>query len=326
MRWDSEKDVLLYPVKMIPTTQITTKRDILQQTSRLYDPLGLLNPVTIRAKLLLQELWKQNHDWDTPLPDEIQEKWHSIVTDFNSVTSTTFPRCYFENGPHTSGDTCIHIFCDASLTSYGATAYICRGNQSTLIMAKSRVAPLKKLTLPRLELMAAVIGSRLCKHLQQNTSISQIHLWSDSQIVLYWLQTTKTLQLFVRNRVAEIHELTDNRKWKYCPTKDNPADLLTRGISASHFKNSNLWFHGPTWITTSDKWPVWREADTYVTMATMIDPTPTRPSDDTALPVNSSNFVDMSRFSSLSKLLRVTSYVLRFLKKLSDREVVHGKI
>ncbi|XP_053402321.1 uncharacterized protein LOC128557840 [Mercenaria mercenaria] len=180
-------------------------------------------------------------------------------------------------------------------------------------MSKTRVAPLKKLTLPRLELMAAVIGSRLCKHLKQNTSIPQIHLWSDSQIVLYWLQTSKTLQRFVRNRVTEIHELTENRKWRYCPTKDNPADLLTRGISTSHFKISNLWFQGPKWLTTPDSWPVWQERDTYVTMATITDPVPTSKSEYTALPVNNSSFVDMSRFSSLAKLLKVTAYVLRFI-------------
>ncbi|XP_053388226.1 uncharacterized protein LOC128551404 [Mercenaria mercenaria] len=225
-----------------------------------------------------------------PLPHDIQEKWRSLITDLNSVTTTTFPRYYY---------TCIHIFCDASLLSYGATAYVCRDNQSTLMMAKTRVAPLKKLTLPRLELMAAVISSRLCKHLKQNTSIPQIHLWSDSQIVLYWLQTSKTLQRIVRNRVTEIHELTENRKSRYCPTKDNPADLLTRGISTSHFKISNLWFHESKWLTTPDSWPVWQERDTYVTMATITDPVPISKSEDTALQVNNSSFV--------------TAYVLRFI-------------
>ncbi|XP_060559755.1 uncharacterized protein LOC132719842 [Ruditapes philippinarum] len=180
-------------------------------------------------------------------------------------------------------------------------------------MAKTRVAPLKKLTLPRLELMAAVIGSRLSKHLQQNTSITQIYLWSDSQIVLSWLQTPKTLPRFVRNRVIEIQALSENRKWNYCPTKENPADLLTRGISVTHFKNSNLWFHGPTWLTTPDSWPVWQEKDTYVTMTTFIDPA-TKPK-DTILPLSNISFIDMSRFSSLRKLLRVTAYVLRFIFK-----------
>ncbi|XP_053391770.1 uncharacterized protein LOC128554523 [Mercenaria mercenaria] len=175
-----------------------------------------------------------------PLPHDIKEKWRSLLTNLNSVTITTFPRYYFENTPLTSNYTCIHIFCDASLLSYGATAYVCRDNQSTFMMAMTRLAPLKKLTLSRLELMTAVIGSRLCKLLQKNTSIPQIYLWSDSQIVLYWLQTSKTLQRFVRNRVTEIRELTENRKWRYCPTKDNPADLVTSGISTSHFKNSDL--------------------------------------------------------------------------------------
>ncbi|XP_060558607.1 uncharacterized protein LOC132718918 [Ruditapes philippinarum] len=176
MKWDTNSDVLLYPVRNIPNTQIVTKREILQHTSRIYDPLGLLSPVTIRATLLLQELWQQKFEWDMSLPDSIQEKWRSLITDLNSVTKTTLPRYYFENTLNASSNTCIHIFCDASLVSYGATACICRNNQSSLLMAKIRVAPLKKLTLPRLELMAAVIGSRLSKHLQHNTSIAQIYL------------------------------------------------------------------------------------------------------------------------------------------------------
>ncbi|XP_060554822.1 uncharacterized protein LOC132715774 [Ruditapes philippinarum] len=97
MKWDTNSDVLLYPVRNIPNTQIVTKREILQHTSRIYDPLGLLNQVTIRAKLLLQELWQQKFEWDMPLPDSIQEKWRSLITDLNSVTKTTFPRYYFEN-------------------------------------------------------------------------------------------------------------------------------------------------------------------------------------------------------------------------------------
>ncbi|XP_060578231.1 uncharacterized protein LOC132735303 [Ruditapes philippinarum] len=249
---------------------------------------GLLSPVTIRAKLRLQELWQQKFEWDMPLPDSIQEKWRSLITNLKSVTKTTFPRYYFKNTLNASSNTCIHIFCDASLVWYGATAYICRDNQSTLVMAKTRVAPLKKLTLPRLELMVAVIGYRLRKHMQRNTSITRIYLWSDSQIVLFWLQTPKTLSQFVRNRVIEIHALSENRKWNYCPTKENPADLLTRGISVTHFKNSNLWFHGPTLLTTPS---------------------------NRAKRLSNISFIDMSRFSSLTKLLRVTAYVLRFIFK-----------
>jgi transposase InsO family protein len=317
MKWDPDRDILLFPVSNIISTKTVTKREILQNTSRIYDPLGLLSPVTIRAKILLQELWQQKFEWDAPLPENIQEKWRCLVTDLNSVTATTFPRHYFENTSRDPSNTCIHIFCDASLVSYGATAYICRENQSTLMMAKTRVAPLKRLTLPRLELLAAVTGSRLCKHIQQNTGIRQIHLWSDSQIVLSWLQTSKTLQRFVRNRVTEIHALTETRKWKYCPTKDNPADLLTRGISASQFKNSSLWFHGPTWISTPDNWPVW-QVDTYVTMATITDPV-NRQDDTTTLPQKNISFIDVSRFSSLTKLLRVTAYVLRFINNCRGR-------
>ena len=122
--------------------------------------------------------------------------------------------------PSTSFETCPHIFVDASVKSYGAAAYISNQSQARLVMAKNRVAPLKVLTLPQLELMAALVGARLASHLLQTISTSNVTFWSDSQIVLYWLTTTKPLKCFVRNRVEEINQLKDRSPWRYCPTDD----------------------------------------------------------------------------------------------------------
>ena len=173
-----------------------------------------------------------NYTWDTPLPSDLQQKWTNIAY----ASSSTFSRYLFNDGIDgivaTAEDSTLHVFSDASMKSYGAAIYICRGNQFTLVMAKSRVSPLKKFNLPKLELMAAVIAARLVRHIQQELNLSKIELWSDSQIVLHWLQTSRSLQRFVRNRVAEIRELTENRKWRYCPTKENAADVLTRGLTA----------------------------------------------------------------------------------------------
>ncbi|XP_052820064.1 uncharacterized protein LOC128245883 [Mya arenaria] len=165
MRWDAVKDTISFPERLIPVADIVTKRTILQHTSRMYDPLGLLIPVTIRAKIILQELWEKKYAWDSPLPHELQQKWQEIARDMNSASSSSFNRRLFnfeaDDTVNAADETILHVFSYASMTSYGAAVYICRVNQSALVMAKSRVAPLKKLTLPRLELMAAVIGARL---------------------------------------------------------------------------------------------------------------------------------------------------------------------
>ncbi len=188
-------------------------------------------------------------------------------------------------------------------------------------MAKNRVAPLKSLTLPRLELMAALVGARLATHLQDSLPATNITLWSDSQIVLHWLSTSKTLKKFIANRVTEIRDLTDAHSWRYCPTHDNPADLLTRGISADKFMNNNLWEAGPTWLCDSSRWPTWNHDSMLV--QTIIDEQTTSNDEQTSnvrkqqnTTENATcmhNIIDVDRYSRYSKLLRVTAYVLRFV-------------
>ncbi|XP_053390070.1 uncharacterized protein LOC128552995 [Mercenaria mercenaria] len=313
MRWEPVADQMSFARREIPLLETVTKRTILRYSSRIYDPLGLLSPVTVRAKLLLQELWKLNYDWDIPLPSHIRQTWTVLANDLNTVTDVKFSRKLLidpsdtEKGSTTECDTYLHIFVDASTKSYGATAYICNKSDSKLVMAKNRVAPLKSLTLPQLELMAALVGARLATHLHSCLNVSDVTFWSDSQIVLYWLNTNKPLKRFVQNRVIEIQSLTQQYEWNYCPTCDNPADLLTRGISTDQFISNNLWETGPTWILDG-RLPPTNIANLQCTIQQGIH-----------------DVMDIERYSSYRKLLRVTAYVLRFIsnckKLLSDRQV-----
>ena len=169
-----------------PLKSVITKRSILQDSSRVYDPLGILSSVTIRTKLLMQELWQRSIDWDKPLDQQSRDKWRDIVTDLQNATATTIQRCYTpcetEDSNHAAYH--LHIFSDASTKAYGAVVYICVNDTTSFVMAKTRVAPIKKLTLPQLELMAALVATRLGKfviaalgNLYNNISV---HLWSDS--------------------------------------------------------------------------------------------------------------------------------------------------
>ena len=204
----------------------------------MYDPLGLPSPVTIRAKLLIQELWQQQ------LSPELTSQWHEVARNIEAAATTTLPRCFFPSSEMQSTTPYLHVFADASPKAYGAVSYITSGNQCSLVMAKSRVAPLKKLTLPQLELMAALTGARLASFVSQALKSRypnlKVKLWSDGEIVLHCLSSSKPLKQFVANRTKEIKGMFPIPYWNHCPTADNPADFLTRGISAEQLQNSSL--------------------------------------------------------------------------------------
>ena len=188
LKWNTFSDTLsLTPQKPYqPSDQPITKRCVLQISSKTYDPLGLLSPVTIRAKLLIQELWQQQLEWDEPLSQDLRTKWHSIAEDFQEASKITLPRCYFTESESQTSTTYLHVFADSSPKAYGAVAYISNSHQASLVMAKSRAAPLKELTLPQLELMAALIGTRLANFVFRAFNPRypnlKVKLWSDSEI------------------------------------------------------------------------------------------------------------------------------------------------
>ena len=151
----------------------------------------------------------------------------------------------------------LHAFSDASIKAYGAVVYLYSQTHSdtAFVIAKSRVAPLKCPILPRLELMAALIAARLINSL--NLINIPVYVWVDSQITLHWIHSSKRLPQFVTHQVAEINHLLPSVTWKYCPSGDNPADLLTRGLTFQQFQSSSLWTRGPKWLPDKVQWPKW---------------------------------------------------------------------
>ncbi|CAC5404401.1 unnamed protein product [Mytilus coruscus] len=180
------------------------------------------------------KLHSKKMDWDKPLPSELQHLWIKLAK-YLKITTTAELRHYFTSSSVNMDHNELYVFVDASIGAYGAVAYI--GNESNLavVMAKNRVAPLKKLTLPQLDLMEALIGARLASHINTTLPSNKVVFWSDSQIVLHWLHTSRQLKRFVQKRIDEIKNLTVQDEWRYCPTKENPADLLTRGLTAEQF-------------------------------------------------------------------------------------------
>ena len=319
--WDTTQDTLRLADKMFPSLEETqpTKKAVLQDLSRVFDPLGAFTPVAISAKLFMQRLWQLKLKWDQPLTPELITKWQRIAHDLKQTCTTCLPRKYFDFQPN--NQLVLHTFVDASLKAYGAVVFLCNNTNSSFVMAKARVAPLKNITLPRLELMGALVGARLCSFVLNSLSdlhLRQVFMWSDSQITLHWIFSEKKLPIFIANRVQEIRNLLPNATWQYCPTEYNPADLVTRGISFQELCNSDLWKQAPSWITKREDWPTWDYGEVLHLQAT--DETAEALGiDDSASLRNINQVIDINRYCTWSKLIRVSAYVLRFIHNCKQK-------
>ena len=175
-------------------------------------------------------------------------------------------RLHAKKIPFSKPRTKFYNFVDASPKAYGAVAYLTNKNQSSFIMPKSRVAPLKKITLPQLELMAAVIGTRSANFLSHSLSSRYLNLtikqWSDSEIVLHSINSNKSLMQFITHRITEIKNLFPASTWNHCPADQNPADLLTHGITPSQLQSSSLWLNGPKRLLQESAWQTWNPGHT----------------------------------------------------------------
>ncbi|XP_063369404.1 uncharacterized protein LOC134657768 [Cydia amplana] len=235
------------------------KKDILRALARVYDPCGFASPLILPAKLLFQDLCIQKFRWDAPLPMNIVQKWKSIVEKLKTAKDIKIPRYVAEDMPEGAMQYELHVFTDASKFAYSAVAYLrtqCGGTTKTaFLMSKSRVTPVEdkeNLKIPRLELLGYLIGSRLLKYLKNNLNLTihKQYLWTDSQVVLYWLRTNHLLPPFVKRRIDEINQLKDV-EFCYINTNENPADLGTRPELWD--EKQALWFTGPPFLVKDSK-------------------------------------------------------------------------
>lgn len=220
-------------------------------------------------KMLLQKLWLAGLNWDEPLPDVIQADWTQFKRQLPSIETINIHRWMNMSAKSTFE---LHGFCDASEKAYAAAVYI-RVQVSNsqwavhLVTAKTRVAPVKQLSLPRLELCGSVLLAKLSVSVQSILSASRIHAWTDSEIVLSWLQgNPNRWTTFVGNRVADIHHSLDAGIWHHVPSKDNPADCASRGITPEQLVNHPIWWHGPVWLAKDESnWPRKNKTDISAT-------------------------------------------------------------
>ncbi|XP_039297948.1 uncharacterized protein LOC120354644 [Nilaparvata lugens] len=250
--WNSTADQLTISSNISKVVHQTsfTKRQLLSCISSIFDPLGLISPIVIRPKLLFQKLWLHKLDWDQKLPSELLTEWLSILHDLPNIANVSIPRCVLP--PSSEVDLELHAFSDASATAFGACLYVrsssSDGVQVRLLTSKSKVASIKPLlTIPRLELQAAYLSSKLVVKTIRASKLkfSRVILWTDSKVVCDWLKALPNrADIFVSVRVSTIQNLTADFTWKHVTTKHNPADLISRGCTPTTLINSSLWWNG----------------------------------------------------------------------------------
>ena len=235
-----------------------TKRNVLKRTATVYDPLGFLSPYVIRSKLLNQKAWLEAWDWDELLPSHHQREWTKWFRELEDLELVKIPRCLKDPSPEVE-ELRIHTFSDASENPYAAVLYarhVYEGGSITarLTMCKSRLALLKAVSIPRLELLGALIRLRLTRQVCCALKIptNEVTYWVDSMNVGYWIQgQSREYKLSKAHCVGEIHELSAPNQWRYVPTNVNPTDPGTRGLTVEELARANSSWNGPEFLKNS---------------------------------------------------------------------------
>ncbi|GBM45351.1 hypothetical protein AVEN_172970-1 [Araneus ventricosus] len=250
--WKARTDCFTFKVKVEQNAH-PIKRSVLSIIARLFDPLGLLGPVITKAKIFMQQLWLLKIDWSEMLPEKEACEWQEFVKSLINLNDINIERCIVIQSAVVTE---LHGFCDASEKAYGAAIYArtvtAAGEVKVkLVASKSRVSPIKQVTIPRLELCSAVLLTKLMDKVQRalKMDITSVFYWSDSTIVISWMKKeSRDLKTFVANRVVFIQECTEINQWHHVPSEQNPADIISRGLDPERIQQSDLWWFGPSFL------------------------------------------------------------------------------
>lgn len=320
--WDPNYDTIKYKINVSFNRNKVTKRTVLSAISQIYDPLGLIGPAIVLAKIFIQHLWKLKIGWDEELSNELKETWLVFMSQIQDLNEISIDRQVLKDTP-------VSIefigFGDSSEKAYGACIYICSidatGNRVVkLLTAKSRVAPVKKQTLPRLELLAAHLLAELMERSRNVLGLhpNKVVYFTDSTIVLSWLKVEPSkLKTFVANRISKILEVSKVSDWKFIRSSENAADIISRGVNPAELIQNDMWFHGPEFLKKNF-------IPDYDVDTLNVDELPETKKACVVLNVINSNEFQFQanlfdRFSNLGRLLRVVSYIRRFKAKPKER-------
>lgn len=319
LQWNPNEDTFSYNIRNFVT--VYSKRSILSTIAKIYDPLGFLAPSIFIAKILIQDLWKLKTDWDAEIPCHLKVVWEKFTTLLPTLQLIKIPRWITTNDPHQYQ---LIGFCDASSQGYCAAIYLrivsCNLISSHLLTARTKLAPIKTMSIPRLELCAAHLLAKT--YLYISSSFSHITasnclqpiLFSDASVVLGWINTPSyKLKTFIANRVVHITDLTPVSFWRHVKSEDNPSDCGSRGLQPDKLLHCDMWWFGPKWLCLPEE--NWPKSSINLQQQELPELKP-----EPKILFSSSEEPEllqiMSRYSSYQKFLRVFTWVRRFINNL----------
>ncbi|XP_073964611.1 uncharacterized protein [Choristoneura fumiferana] len=320
IHWDPEQDSFVFQSKLETQTRdkVITKRILLSDISKLFDPAGWLTPVSIKLKILFQKIWEVNINWDDKIPENIHSEWIQIRQDLANINQLQVQRWL---GTGAGANIELHGYCDASQQAYAAVIY-CKQTEDenskiVLVAGKSRLVPhKKKISLPRLELCGALLLSKLMHKVKQclpNINI-KVYGWTDSTAVLGWLQGhPERWTPFVSNRVRQINEVIPSGSWQHVKSSENPADCASRGLTVAQLKTHPLWWQGPTWL------PSYKKETQEICYKTEEE---VRKMKQVGVALHEKNIIQtmLESYSSFNKVTHVLAWIRRFLTRKQDRK------
>ena len=263
--WSQLEDKFQYK-KNFKWNQKHTKRSVLSFTNAVFDPLNWLCPIHIQNRLFIRNLWAKKYLWDKDFAKEqdLVERWAYLRQQCFSAVGLEV-----ELNVLITENTQVHVFCDASTQAYGAVLYLvtpacdqCPHGQIKMIKAKGKIVPIDKNptedSMPRWELGSILIAANLMVFVLDavpSLEIKEATIWNDNKAALSWCSQLEIKDTYVHNRVVDIRKKCPNAVIKYVPTADNPADIITRDITAENLKKCKLWWRGPTWLLNRETWP-----------------------------------------------------------------------
>ena len=286
--------------------------------------------------MIFQLLCKDKSDWDDNISGEVVSIWKQFLLDVEYYDKLSVKRFSFVEINENVQSVSLQGFCDSSLHCYCGVLYL-RVVTSVdvkvcFLAAKTKVAPLKELSIAWLELLGCVLLSSLVEQVKvaisERIDIDSISCWSDSQVALCWLKgKTKTWKPWVENRVVKVRKIVDSCDWFYVRSSVNPADIPTRICEKKDFER---WFKGPDFLFDVDFEPEFFDTEAKLNEANVLSET--RKSNVVMLSVTRENgnsnrvkpdisqVVDINRIGELEKLINTTAYVLRFVNNLKNRK------
>ena len=325
LKWDSESDEIVFDfVRIIHAMHLqdATKSIVLSIVASFFDPIGYLAPITSQGKVIFQSACKSGIKWDDKIPEDVLELWNKFIKLISALKVIRIKRCVIPESIDQIIDVQVHGFSDSSGAAYCAVVYLRKVCVSGIVKvrfltAKTKVAPLKKVTNPRLELLSCLLLSNLVATIKSPLSDwgydNSITCWNDNTSALGWIMyENRDRGPWVQPRVKNIRKIVEPANWRHVPGNCNPADIATREISPETMEPDAVWFNGPKFLYKGpESWP----RSTISEDDVLPDEKAGRGSTVVNVVVVQSHFgdvIDVEKFSSLHRLYMVVAYVSRF--------------